>query len=97
MTDTIIPAGPEWRVCVPETNTLFGMQRKPFVQIGIIAWAVSADGTTVTPITPAGRLDTSGEYVVVGPEPTPFLILPNGPFLHDYNELARMFKQTGAK
>jgi hypothetical protein len=93
MSEVIVPAAPDWRVCVQESNP-FGLARRPFVQIGIIAWAISADGNTVTPITPTGRVDTSGEYVVIGPEPCPFLVMPNGPFVHEHHEMARMFEHV---
>jgi hypothetical protein len=96
MTETIIAATEGWRVCVPESNP-YGMTRKPFIQIGIIAWAISADGNTVTPITPLGRLDTTDEYVVIGAEPCPFLVVPNGPFVHDYNEMAALFEAVAKR
>jgi hypothetical protein len=93
MSETIIPAAPDWRVCVPESNPL-GMARRPFVQIGVIAWAISADGNTIVPITPAGRVDISGGYVVIGPEPCPFMVMPNGPFVHQHDEMARLFEHA---
>jgi hypothetical protein len=77
---SIIPATPDWRICLP--NDKFGQR---FFQIAILAWHIDSD-CNVVPITAFGLADIAGGYVLATPDL--FVAMPNGPVFNDYNEVA---------
>ena len=77
--ETIVPITGEWYFCTDDEWST-GI----FHRVGIIAWAVSLNGIPV-PITPFGRADVSGEYLVQSPSGD-FVILPNGLTLRSWND-----------
>ncbi|MEP0322879.1 hypothetical protein [Bauldia litoralis] len=86
-TNTIVPATPDWRLCLPATG--FG-QRGRHIQVDIIAWQLDSTGNP-TPVTAFGPADISEGYVVASP--SGFAVLPNGPILLDYNEVSAFLDQ----
>lgn len=75
--ETIVPAAGEWNICHDNPTS-----SNQFFRIPILAWAIGPNAVPV-PITPFGRADTSGEYLVqvVTEACGHFVVLPNGPIL----------------
>jgi hypothetical protein len=75
--ETIVPATGEWNLCHDNPTSSTDIFRLP-----ILAWAISPHAPPI-PITPFGRADTCGEYLlhVVTEAGAHFVVLPNGPIL----------------
>jgi hypothetical protein len=87
----IVPAAPGFRICYPDNG--FGRHGR-HIQIDILAWQISPTGDVV-PITAFGLVDVSAGYVLGMPGDA-FAVLPNGPFLHEYNQVTAHLAKGGA-
>ncbi|KIZ38576.1 MULTISPECIES: hypothetical protein [Rhodopseudomonas] len=91
--ETIVPAAGDWHLCIDDETS-----SSKFHRVTILAWAISQNPAALpVPITPFGRGDVSGEYMVqaVSESADQFIILPNGPALagNDFNGAKQWFKQ----
>ena len=88
MSESIIPAKPDQNIWVPSPGPM-----RPFSIIPVIGWAVAPHGPPV-PITVAGRLDKSAEYIL-GDE-TGWILLPSGHKFQDWFEVSEYMRARRA-